>query len=137
LRSDRKKIRVVLCDDHDPFRHGVAEMLSFAEDVEVVGEVATHEEAVAIVTEVAPDVVLLDLEIPGSATGADGAMGRMLSLPSPPEVVVFTMHDEPGVVKRFLGKGAAAYVAKSAEMDELIDSVRDAAGASVAPKGTA
>jgi DNA-binding NarL/FixJ family response regulator len=127
LTPPGEKIRVALCDDHELFRRGVAEMLSFAEDVEVVGEAATHEEAVAVVFERRPDVVLLDLEMPGGVMGADEAMGRMLGLSPPPRVVVFTMHDEPGMVRRFLGRGATAYFPKSAEMGELVGAVRDAA----------
>lgn len=130
-------IRVVLADDHGLFRRGVAEMLSFAGDVEVVAEADDHEGAVAAVAEHAPDVVLLDLEMPGPV-GADESLGRMLSLPSPPKVVVFTMHDEPGMVHRFLEKGAAAYFPKSAEMGELVEAVRDAArNGAAAPEGPA
>ena len=121
-----EKIRVAVCDDHELFRRGVAEMLSFAGDMEVVGEAATHDEAVAVVAEHGPDVVLLDLEMPGGM-GADEAMGRMLELSPPPGVVVFTMHDEPGMVLRFLERGATAYLAKSALTDELVEAVREAA----------
>ena len=118
-------IRVVVCDDHDLFRRGVAEMLSVAGGVQVVGEATTHEGAVAAVIEGRPDVVLLDLEMPGA--GADDSMGRMLALSPPPGVVVLTMHDEPGVVRRFLERGATAYLAKSALTDELVQAVRGAA----------
>jgi DNA-binding NarL/FixJ family response regulator len=118
---------VVACDDHDLFRRGVVEMLSVAgEGIEVVGEARTHEGAVAAVLEGRPDVVLLDLEMPG-AMGADEAMGRMLGLSPPPGVVVFTMHDEPGMVRRFLGRGATAHLAKSALTEELAAAVRSAA----------
>jgi DNA-binding NarL/FixJ family response regulator len=120
------KVRVAICDDHGLFRHGVSEMLSLTEDLEVLGEASTHEEAVAVVSELSPDVVLLDLEMPGRI-GADESMRRMLDLSSPPSVVVFTMHDEPGMMGRFLARGAAAYFPKSAEMGELVEAVRDAA----------
>jgi len=133
LTAPEGKVRVVVCDDHGLFRRGVAEMLSFADGVEVVAEASDHEEAVAAVEEHAPDVVLLDLEMPG-AFGADESMGRMLALPSPPSVVVLTMHNEPGMVRRFLRRGATGYFPKSAEMSELIEAVRDAARA--APEGT-
>jgi DNA-binding NarL/FixJ family response regulator len=52
---------VAVCDDHELSRRGVVEMLSFVPDVEVVGEAADHEEAVAVVSELTPDVVLPDL----------------------------------------------------------------------------
>lgn len=130
MGPDGKKVRVAVCDDHGPFRAGVVEMLSLAGGIEVVAEAADHEGAVSAATEHAPDVVLLDLEMPG-AVGADESLGRMLSLSQPPEVVVLTMHDEPGMVVRFLSRGAAGYVPKSAEMGELVGAVRDAARARV------
>ena len=121
------RVRVMVCDDHELFRRGVVEMLSVAgEGIEVVGEARTHEGAVAAVLEGRPDVVLLDLEMPGGM-GADEAMGRMLGLSPPPGVVVYTMHDEPGMVRRFLGRGASAYLAKSALPEELAAAVRSAA----------
>ena len=107
--------RVVVCDDHDLFRRGLVEMLSVAGDVEVVGEAATHDEAVAVVLEQRPDVVLLDLAMPGM--GADESVGRMLALSPPPKVVIFSMHDEPGLVRRLFSRGAAAFLPKSASMD--------------------
>ena len=80
-------------------------------------------------------MVLLDLEMPGM--GADESIRRMLSLSFPPSVVVFTMHDEPGMVRRLLRQGAVGYSPKSAEMEELVEAVRDAARAPATPEGTA
>ena len=61
-------IMVVPCDDYDHFCHGLAEMLTTADDIEVVGEADTHEGAIAVVFEKKPDVVLLDLEMPGGGS---------------------------------------------------------------------
>jgi DNA-binding NarL/FixJ family response regulator len=58
LISERDKTRVVLCDDHDLFRSGRAEMLATAEVIEVVGEANAHERVLAVVSEAGPDVVL-------------------------------------------------------------------------------
>jgi DNA-binding NarL/FixJ family response regulator len=134
LTAGDGRIRVVVADDHGLFRRGIAEMLSLADGVEVGGGASDHDGAVELVSERRPDVVLLDLEMPGA--GADEAMRRMLSLPSLPKVVVYTMHDEP-VVGRFLRRGAAGYFPKSAEMSELVEAVRDAASAPATPEGTA
>jgi PleD family two-component response regulator len=84
LLDPADKIRVALCDDHELFRRGVAEMLSLAGDVEVIGEAATHKEAVALVCGLEPDVVLLDLEMPGGTMGPTSRGGRMLALSPPP-----------------------------------------------------
>ncbi len=133
MTAPSEKIRVAVCDDHELFRRGVAEMLSFAGDIEIVGEAATHDETVAVVSEHGPDVVVLDLEMPGGTMGADESMRRMLELSPPPKVVILTMHDEPGMVGRFLRRGATAYFPKSAEMGELVGAVRDAARSDPAP----
>jgi CheY-like chemotaxis protein len=132
--TPNRVVRVVLADDHGPFRRGVAEMLSLAGDIEVVAEADDHEGAVAAASEHAPDVVLLDLEMPGDV-GADESLRRMLSLPSPPRVVVLTMHDEPGMIRRFLSRGAVGYFPKSAEMGELVEAVREAVRARPAAGG--
>ena len=118
-------IKVVLCDDHDLFRHGLAEMLWTADDIEVVGEANSHDRAIDTVREKSPDVVLLDLEMPNG--GAEETMRTMLELPQPPGVVIVTMHDEPRLVRRFIGGGASAYLTKSASLEELLDTVRQAA----------
>jgi DNA-binding NarL/FixJ family response regulator len=135
LTAEGGRIRVVVADDHGLFRRGIAEMLSLADGVEVVGEASDHDGAVELVSERGPVVVLLDLEMPGM--GADESIRRMLSLSSPPSVVVFTMHDEPGMVGRLLRQGAVGYSPKSAEMEELVEAVRDAARAPATPEGTA
>ena len=126
-------IRVVLCDDHELFRHGLAEMLSTADDIEVAGEANGHDRALATVLEQKPDVVLLDLEMPNG--GAEETLHRMLQLPQPPSVVIVTMHDEPRLIRRFIGGGASAYLPKSASLEELLDTVRNVAANSRSPGG--
>lgn len=121
----RGKVRVAVADDHALFRQGIKEMLATAGDVEVVAEAATCEQAVAVVSKTKPDVVLLDLEMPGM--GAEEAMRRMLQLSPRPRVVIVTMHDEPRLVRRFIGRGASAYLPKSASLTELVEAVRHAA----------
>ncbi len=105
-------------------------MLTTADDIEVAGEADTHERAVAVVSEEKPDVVLLDLEMPGG--GAEETMRRILRLPQPAKVVIVTMHDEPRLIRRFVGTGASAYLPKSASLEELLDTVRSAASYSPA-----
>lgn len=118
-------VRVVVADDHTMFRQGVREMLSTVPDIEVVGEARDGAEAVDLARKVRPDVVLLDVEMP--LMGAEEAMLRILEIPSPPRVIIVTMHDEPRLVRWFLGRGASAYLVKSASLEELIAAVRSAA----------
>jgi DNA-binding NarL/FixJ family response regulator len=126
-------IRVVLCDDHELFRHGLAEMLTTADDIEVVGEGNTHERAVAIVSEAKPDVTLLDLEMPHGT--AEKTLRKMLALPQPPRIIIVTMYDEPRLIRRFIGMGASAYLPKSTSLEELLDTVRNAAASPHSPSG--
>lgn len=102
-------------------------MLATGEDLEVVGQAGSGEEAVALAGKVRPDVVLLDIEMPGM--GARGAMNRLYRefLP-PPKVVIVTMHDDPRLVREFFAAGASAYLVKSASIEELLSAVRAAVG---------
>jgi DNA-binding NarL/FixJ family response regulator len=126
-------IRVVLCDDHELFRHGLAEMLTTADDIEVVGEGNSHERAVTVVSATTPDVVLLDLEMPHGT--AETTLRKMLALRQPPRIVIVTMYDEPRLIRRFIGMGASAYLPKSTSLEELLDTVRNAAASPHSPPG--
>ena len=124
-------LRVVLCDDHELFRHGLAEMLTTADDIEVVGEGNSHDRAVAVVSAARPEVVLLDLEMPDGT--AEKTLQKMLALPHPPRVVIVTMHDEPRLIRRFIGMGASAYLPKSTSLEGLLDTVRNVAASPHSP----
>jgi DNA-binding NarL/FixJ family response regulator len=125
------KIRVLLADDHAMFRQGIREMLSTNEEIEVVGEAGNGREAVALARELAPDVVLLDVEMP--VMGAKQAMERMLENSPLPRVVIVTMYDDPRLVRELIGLGAVAYLVKSATMEELQTAVHTAANSPVGP----
>jgi DNA-binding NarL/FixJ family response regulator len=125
------KIRVLLADDHAMFRQGIREMLSTDEEIEVVGEAGNGREAVALARELAPDVVLLDVEMP--VMGAKRAMERMLENSPLPRVVIVTMYDDPRLVRELIGLGAVAYLVKSATMEELQTAVHTAANSPIGP----
>ncbi|MDQ4062374.1 MAG: response regulator transcription factor [Actinomycetota bacterium] len=118
-------IRVVLADDHTMFRQGIKEMLATDDGIEVVGEAENGAEAVKLAWETSPDVVILDVEMP--VMGAREAMDRLLRISPPPRIVVVTMHDDPRLVRELLGRGASAYLVKSASLEELLTAVRAAA----------
>jgi DNA-binding NarL/FixJ family response regulator len=123
--EDKGCIRVVLADDHTMFRQGIKEMLTTDEGIEVVGEAENGREAVALVREQKPDVAILDVEMP--VMGAAEAMERMQMLPTPPKVLIVTMHDNPRLVRELLARGASGYLLKSASLEELVAAVRAAA----------
>ena len=120
-----RKIRLVLADDHTMFRQGLREMLSTDPSIDIVGEAENGAQAVEVVREVCPDVVILDVEMP--VMGAREAMRRILRLEDAPKVVIVTMFEEPRLVREFLTLGASAYLVKSASLDELLAAVHTAA----------
>lgn len=117
-----RRIRVLIADDHALFRYGVRAMLSSEEGFEVAGEAATGEEAVALVPGVQPDVVLMDVQMPG-INGIE-ATRRVVRENPRVGVVVVTMFDDDDSVFAAMRAGARGYVLKGADADEVIKVVR-------------
>ncbi|WP_109029549.1 response regulator transcription factor [Streptomyces rubrogriseus] len=115
-------IRLLLVDDDPLVRAGLSLMLGGAEDVEIVGEAADGDEAVALVDRTRPDVLLMDIRMPGT----DGltATERLLSRPDAPQVVVLTTFHADEQVLRALRAGAAGFVLKDTPPAEILDAVR-------------
>lgn len=114
--------RVVIADDHTLFREGIVEICDNESDLHVVGEAAHGEAAVAQVRSTNPDVLLLDVEMPGP--GAEETLERVLRVPEPPRVAVLTMHDDARMVSRLIAIGAQAYISKSSTREELLAAIR-------------
>jgi DNA-binding NarL/FixJ family response regulator len=128
-------VRVLVIDDHPVYRRGMASLLE-ASGYLVVGEGASAAEAVELARRLTPDVVLMDLGLP-DASGVD-ATGRITGADSKVRVVVVTMHDDEGSVRRALAAGAAGYVVKDAPPAELIAAIEAARqGAVVLGSGVA
>ena len=123
--SDAAPVRVVVADDQTVVRDGVCLMLRLAPGVEVVGTAADGAEAVEVVTATAPDVLLVDLRMPG----VDGteATRRVRALERPPAVVVLTTFDDEVSVLGALRAGALGYLTKDADAAAIVDAVRSAA----------
>jgi DNA-binding NarL/FixJ family response regulator len=114
-------IRVVLADDHPVVREGLRGMLTAEPDIDVVGEAASGPEAVALVQRLHPDVVLMDLRMPGG----DGVEAtRQLAGTT---VVVLTTYDSDADILRAVEAGAAGYLLKDTPRAVLADRVRAAA----------
>ena len=113
------KIRILLADDHAVLRTGLRLLLSAQPDIEVVGEAADGGEAMAKARALRPDVVLMDLTMPG--VGGLEATGRIKDESPGTKVLVLTMHDDPSYLRQLLKAGASGYVVKkSADVDLLL-----------------
>jgi len=123
---------VLIADDHTMFRQSVREMLQTDEEIEVVGEAQNGREAVALAKKLEPDVVLLDVEMPGM--GAGEAMERMLENSPVPRVIIVTMYDDTRLVRELIGLGAFAYLIKSATMEKLHTAIHTAASSPTGPE---
>jgi DNA-binding NarL/FixJ family response regulator len=115
-------IRVLVVDDHPIVREGLVSVLEDEEDFTVVGTAGSAEDALALARQQRPDVVLLDLELPG----IDGvqAIPQLLAVEPSPRVLVFTAYDVEERVLGALRAGAAGYLLKGAPADEIARGVR-------------
>jgi len=119
------RTRVLVCDDHVVFRRGLALVLEPEPDLEVVGEAADTASAVAAVAELAPDVVLMDLRMPGGG----GLQATRAIKASHPEVkvVVLTVSDDDDDLFEAVKAGAVGYLLKEVSIEEVGDAVRTVA----------
>lgn len=118
-------IRVVVVDDHELVRAGLVELLGTAEDIDVVGTAADGAEALEVVSELQPEVVLMDLSMPGVG-GIAGTRSLLAEHPTI-RVVVLTSFSDSSEVLGALDAGAIGYLLKDASPDELRGGVRAAA----------
>jgi DNA-binding NarL/FixJ family response regulator len=118
-------VRVLVVDDHPVVRDGLRGMLGTQGDLEVVGEAADGAEALAVAARARPDVVLMDLRMPGM----DGvtAIGRLAAEQPSARVLVLTTYDTDQDVARAIEAGATGYLLKDAPREELFRAVRAAA----------
>ncbi|HLY95022.1 MAG TPA: response regulator transcription factor [Gaiellaceae bacterium] len=117
-------LRVLIVDDHDLFRTGLRNLLE-EQSVQVIGEAATGAEAVRIVREIAPDVVVMDLNMPGM--GGVDATRHITSIAPLTRVVMLTISDEDSDVMDAILAGACGYLLKDSSIEELISGIEAAA----------
>ena len=115
-------IRVVLADDHPVVRSGIRSMLEKAPDIDIVGEANNGAEALRLVQELAPHVLLLDMEMPG-LTGAEVAR-QLKAGGSPVRVLALSAYDDKHYIMGLLAAGAAGYLTKEEAPEAIIDAVR-------------
>ncbi len=129
VAASGEPIRVVLADDHAILRSGIKALLRTAPDIVVVGEASTGEEAVALATRTAADVVVMDLDMAGG--GGAAATRSLVRLAPATRVLILTMHTEAERLLPLLNDGARGYLAKDAAERELVDAIRTVAGGDV------
>jgi len=115
-------IRVVLVDDHAVVRSGLAQLVAAAGDMEVVGSASDGSEALAVVKDTEPDVVLMDLQMPGIDGVAATRALRAAGVSS--EVLVLTSYSDSDRIVAALDAGAVGYLLKDAEPDDILDGIR-------------
>ncbi|MDP9475811.1 MAG: response regulator transcription factor [Actinomycetota bacterium] len=117
-----EKLRVLIADDHPLFRDGMRGLLATQPDMEVAGEATTGEEAVRLAGELHPDVVLMDVKMPGG--GGIEATRRLLAAEPGARVLVVTMFEDDATVFTAMRAGARGYVLKDDDKDDVLGAIR-------------
>jgi two-component system, NarL family, response regulator NreC len=112
------KIRIVICDDHTLFVEGIKAILRNEQSLEVVGEARNGRQAVEVVKQQKPDIVLMDVSMP-DMNGFE-AVRRLHEFDADVKVLMLTMHDEEELVARCLEAGADGYIIKDAPASQLL-----------------
>lgn len=117
-------IRVVLVDDHALMREGLREILTAQQDIIVVGEAGGSSGAVAVVAAVKPDVVLLDVEMPGEDVTV--TVRKMKAASPSTEIIILSMYDSRHLVQSLLALGIKGYLLKSVAGEQVVAAIRSA-----------
>ncbi|WP_168625777.1 MULTISPECIES: response regulator transcription factor [unclassified Cryobacterium] len=123
-------IRVLVADDHPVVRGGIVALLGAEDDIEIVGEATTGPEAVETAIQLKPDVVLMDLRMPG--IDGDVATERILAAEPGIRVLVLTTYESDDTILRAIEAGASGYLLKAAPTEELLAGIRSVARGEVA-----
>ena len=117
-------IRILLADDHDLVRNGIGRLLADIDDMSVIGHATSGEEAVQLCRELAPDVVLMDVRMPG--IGGLEATRKIAARNAATRVIAVSAWDDDPLPARLLQAGASGYVIKGAPFDEVVKAIRKA-----------
>jgi DNA-binding NarL/FixJ family response regulator len=121
--------KVLLADDHGIIRQGLRSLLEKQTDIEVVGEAADGRKAVALVQELAPDIVIMDITMP-NLNGVDATRQITAAFPGI-KVIALSIHSNKRFVADMLKAGASGYILKECLFDELIQSIQMVAGGNI------
>jgi DNA-binding NarL/FixJ family response regulator len=115
-------IRVLIADDHAILRDGVRALLALSEDITVVGEAANGQQAIDLARSLAPDVILMDIAMPGLG-GLEATLEIRKDNPQA-KILVLTQYEDREYIRRFLKAGVSGYVLKKAAASELTSAIR-------------
>ena len=119
----RKKIKIVIADDHVSLRKGLIQILSETGNFKVVGEASNGRELLDILPELSPDIILLDIEMP-QMNGKE-ALQKIIKQHPMTLPMIFSSHYSTAFMKEFIGIGARAYLPKSCDIEVLIKSIHE------------
>lgn len=111
----------MLADDHRILRSGLKSLLTTDPNIVVVGEATNGDEAIQIAQELSPDIILLDISMPG--TDSVAVIRRIKQIQPDTRVLILTMHEDSALLQEFIRAGAAGYIIKRAAESELIDAI--------------
>jgi DNA-binding NarL/FixJ family response regulator len=115
-------LRILIADDHPLFRHGIREFLNLSSEIQVVGESTSGAEAIAQAEALQPDVILMDVNMPG-VNGIE-ATRRILHASPHIRILVVTMFDDDGTVFAAMRAGARGYILKDAEKENILRAIQ-------------
>lgn len=127
-------INVLLTDDHALVRTGIKRLLEDSDQIKIVGEADCGEDAITLVQKLEPDVILMDVNMPG--IGGVEACRRILQRDPQLKVIILTIHNEQTFPKRLLEIGARGYLTKECDPDEMINAIKqvNAGGSYIEPR---
>jgi two-component system, NarL family, nitrate/nitrite response regulator NarL len=117
----KRKTRIAIVDDHELMRRGLRETLSECAEFQVVGEGGTVEEALQLVKDLAPDIILLDVNMPGNGISV---VRQLDSFVTKPKAIMFTVYEDLANVRECMSSGAYGYILKGVASDELISIIK-------------
>ena len=120
------KIRVLLVDDHAVVRAGYRALLDAVDDIEVVAEADRGEKACELYARLLPDVVVIDLSMPG--IGGLEAIRRIIARHHEARILVFSMHADAAYVEKAIQAGASGYLSKSSDPENMLNAIRELNG---------
>ena len=127
-------IKVLLTDDHALVRTGIKRLLEDSQQVQIIGEADSGEACLQMVSELSPDVILMDVNMPGM--GGVEASRRILQRDPKQKIIILTIHTEQTFPKRLLEIGAKGYLTKECDINEMLHAIRQVynGGAYIEPR---